>query len=181
MRARFSTHLQIVYALAIMLPAWTGALGQNTADNPPSGAKARAALDLQPHHMTISVADLRPERDWYIEKLGFTPAPMGPPPGSKQMPPPPDPNMQGATLLTIPGYRLDLIQYAGSHRATTPSPPYLAQGWVHIAFSVSNLDTAFSFLRAAGTDVKANRDQSGVIQGLLLHDPEGNEIELFSR
>ncbi len=181
MRNRFSTHLQIVCALAIVLPAGTGALCQNATGDVPSGATARSVLELQPHHMTISVANLRLERDWYIEKLGFTFAPMGPPPGTNQAPPPPNPNMQGAAQLKISGYRIDLIQYAGSQRAKIPSPRYLEQGWVHIAFSVANLDKALSFLQAAGTDVTGNRDSNGTLQGLLLHDPEGNEIELFSR
>ncbi len=179
--ARLPFPLRMALFVAVLLLASVGALCQNTADNPPSGEKARAVLDLQPHHMTISVANLRAERDWYIEKLGFTVAPMGPPRGSSQTPPPPDANMQGAAQLKISGYRLDLIQYAGSQRATTPSPRYLAQGWVHIAFSVSNLDEAYSFLKAAGTDVTGRRDDKGALQGLLLHDPEGNEIELFSR
>ncbi len=180
-RVTFPAHLRMICALAMALPAFIGALCQNATEDVPSGAKARAVLELQPHHMTISVANLRTERDWYIEKLGFMFAPMGPPPGSSQTPPPPDANMQGAAQLKISGYRLDLIQYTGSQRAKIPSPRYLAQGWVHIAFSVSNLDAAFSFHEAAGTDVTGRRDSNGVLQGLLLHDPEGNEIELFSR
>ena len=114
--------------VTVLLLASVGALCQNTADNSPSGEKARVVLELQPHHMTISVANLRTERDWYIEKLGFTLAPMGPPPGSSQTPPPPDANMQGAAQLKISGYRLDLIQYTGSQRANDTFAPLPGAG-----------------------------------------------------
>jgi catechol 2,3-dioxygenase-like lactoylglutathione lyase family enzyme len=72
-------------------------------------------------------------------------------------------------------------QEVGSTRAKTPSPLFLAQGWIHIAFSVSDPDTAYEFLQAAGTDVKGMRGKNGKMGTPVLHDPEGNEIELFSR
>jgi catechol-2,3-dioxygenase len=83
--------------------------------------------------------------------------------------------------VTIPGYRIDLMQFPGSQRPKDASPRYAAQGWVHIAFTVPDLEKALSFLQAAGTDVKGNRGGNNALMNLLLHDPEGNEIEIFSR
>lgn len=150
-----------------------GALSQVTARTAPDGAQARSILELQPRHAAISVANLRLETDWYVEKLGFT-MPSTPQMGG------PNQKIQGVQL-TMPGYQMHLIQYEGSTRAKTPSPPFLAQGYLHIAFSVADLDKAYSFLQAAGTDVTGMRDKDGKMRTLVLHDPEGNQIELFSR
>lgn len=182
----FSVALRMALAVALLLPACVGALSQDAAPAAPSGAKAQSILGLQSQHITLSVANFKLERDWYIEKLGFTLAPpmqMGPGPGPGSGPnsgPPPGPMMQMAQV-TIPGYRIDLMQFPGSRRPKDASPRYAAQGWVHIAFTVANLDKALSFLEAAGTDVKGNRGGNNALMGLLLHDPEGNEIEIFSR
>jgi len=174
--SRFSLVLRIALAAAVLLPASVGVWSQDTAAAMPDGAKARSVFELQPQHMTLSVANVKAERDWYVEKLGFTMDPPVEP--SPTSPSTAQPEMQMAHVK-IPGYRLDLIQFTGSQRPKDASPRYLTQGWVHIAFTATNLDKALSFLEAAGTDVKGSRDDKGSVTRLLLHDPEGNEIEIF--
>ncbi len=58
--------------------------------------------------------------------------------------------IQGVQLV-MPGYQIHLIQYEGSQRAKIPSPVFLAQGWIHIAFTVADTAKALAFLQAAGT------------------------------
>jgi len=171
----FRLALGVIALGMIWLANSVSALSQDAAPKPPDGSQAQSILQLVPRHATLSVADLKAETNWYVEKLGFslpsTPQ-MGPGgPGGK---------MQGVEL-TIPGFQMHLIQFDGSQRAKTPTPEFLAQGWVHIAFSVADPDKAYYFLKAAGVDVKGNLGKNGKMGTLVLHDPEGNAIELFSR
>jgi len=126
---------------------------------------------LVPHHVTISVENFDRVSEWYVRALGFKPAPRS------------DSNPDFLNQhVSIPGYRIDLIQYKGSTRPSPVNPLYLRQGWIHIAFSVPDLSAAFKELQALNVDVRAdNKDAKGVPTRLVVHDPEGNEIELFSR
>ena len=122
-------------------------------------------------HVTLSVESLDHESDWYERVMGFKVTKRSSP---------------SADMLTrqlrVPGFRIDLIQYKGSTRPATVVPPYLRQGWVHIAFSVPDLEDALKQLRALEPDVTiGSRDGAGVPTRLVVHDPEGNEIELFGR
>ena len=94
--ARLSRALWMALAVAILLPSFVGASSQDAAAIAPSGAKSQGILDLKPHHMTISVANLALERDWYIEKLGFTlgQMPQMGPGSGRGTPPPPNPKVQ---------------------------------------------------------------------------------------
>lgn len=132
--------------------------------------EAATIIDLRAHHVTLSVANINLERDWYRDKLGFTPGKH---------------TEHGSDLevwqLNIPGYRMDLVRAAGSQRPKTPTPDYLQQGWVHIAFTASDLSKAFAFLKSAATDVTPAFDEHQTITKLTLHDPEGNQVEIFPR
>ena len=135
------------------------------------GQTEKALTGLVPQHVTISVEDIDREANWYVRVLGFR---LLPPTDT-------DPNFVNHHL-TIPGYRVDLVKYKGSSRAAPANPLYLRQGWIHIAFSVPDLRAAMFQLEALNTDVAAdNKDAKGVPMRLVLHDPEGNEIELFNR
>jgi catechol 2,3-dioxygenase-like lactoylglutathione lyase family enzyme len=155
--------------VAGVLLCW-GALAQPCAAQ--AGDKQAAPLTgLAPHHVTISVENLDREVDWYVRVFGFKAEPRS---GGN-----PDFLNQH---VTIPGYRIDLIKYKGSARPAPVNPLYLRQGWIHIAFSVPDLAAAFKELHALNTDVKAdNKDAKGVPTRLVVHDPEDNEVELFSR
>ena len=166
---------RIAGAAAIMLVTSIATLGQEAAPaSAPDGAKARAVLSLQMNHASISVADIEKEANWYITTLGYSFAPGQ---GIAKM----GGKMQG-TRLVIPGFQLDLIQYAGSQRPPKPEPIFMQQGYFHLAMTVSDIDAAYNFLQAAGVEMQANRNrQTNKVSGIVLHDPEGNEIELNGR
>lgn len=168
----FCVAARVTGIAVLLLLAAAGARSQDAAAAP-DGTKARSALSLQADHVTISVANIQTEQSWYIQKLGF-----GFPPGPQNQPK--DPKLKAAHLV-IPGFRLDLMQYEGSQRATTPSPIFLEQGFIHLAFTVPDLEASYSFLKAAGTDVNGERNEAGKLGVLLIHDPEGNELEIFGR
>lgn len=137
----------------------------------PGNTEAAPLTGLAPQHVTISVENLDRVSEWYVRVLGFKAAPRS------------DSNPDFLNQhLTIPGYRIDLIKYKGSARPAPVNSLYLRQGWIHIAFSVPDLPAALKELQALNTDVTAdNKDAKGVPTRLVVHDPEGNEIELFSR
>ena len=131
-------------------------------------AEPAALSGLVPHHATISVQDLDRVSDWYVRVLGFK--------VTRRFDDNPDfLNRQ----LSIPGYRIDMVKYKGSSRPAAVNPRYLQQGWIHIAFSVPDLPAAFKQLQALNTDVTADKDANGVPTRVIVHDPEGNEIEFF--
>lgn len=121
---------------------------------------------LKVEHITFSVADLDRETDWLRKVFGFKVAHSGG-----------DANTT-ARSVTIPGFRIDLIQYKGSSRPATPNPRYLQQGFIHIVFQVPNLQAAYKQLQELKQDVELETQPKNELWGLRLHDPEGNEIEL---
>jgi len=200
---QFRNALRVAPLGMIFFAGFAGAFAQDAVAKPPDGSQAQSILQLVPRHATLSVADLKAETNWYIEKFGFSvlrsPQPslggsggqggqggLGgvPRAGGQGGPGGPAGGMGGkmqGVQLGIPGFQMHLIQYQGSERAKTPSPEFLAQGWIHVAFTVADLDKAYTFLQAAGVDVKGNRDRNGKMSTLVVHDPEGNAFELFSR
>ena len=161
--------------LAVLVLASTATFAQQAAPAAaPDGSKAGAVLGLQMNHASISVADIEKEAAWYIDTLGYSfrdekkIVHIGP-------------VMQG-TQLVIPGFQLDLIQYTGSKRPETPKPIFMQQGYFHLAMTVADIEAAYNFLQAAGVEMQANRNrQTNKVSGIVLHDPEGNEIELNGR
>jgi catechol 2,3-dioxygenase-like lactoylglutathione lyase family enzyme len=143
---------------------------QNAGDKEPKSSSAAPDLSLRADRILLSVTNIDSEREFYRDKLGFTQGQhivYGP--------------EREVWQMTIPGYRMDIVRATGSQPYKIASPRYMQQGWVHIAFSAPNLSAAFDFLKSAGTDVIANRDEHQGITRLLVHDPEGNEIEIFPR
>jgi catechol 2,3-dioxygenase-like lactoylglutathione lyase family enzyme len=148
--------LAMVLAL-ISLSPW-GPLSAQTAETNP--------LQLFPHHATASVADLEKESAWYQRVLGFHEiARMHPGPDFEVL------------HMGIPGYRIDLVRQKGSIRQHDATG-YFAQGWLHVVFKTPVIDADYKRLVDLGTDVKADRDAQSAISRLVLHDPEGNELEI---
>jgi catechol 2,3-dioxygenase-like lactoylglutathione lyase family enzyme len=171
--ARIPFAVRIVGTACVLLIASRYAPGQNANVMGADGSRANSILKLQMNHASISVADINAESDWYIKTLGFSFRA-----GEKidQI----NPMMKGCRLV-IPSFQLDLIQYTGSQRPNAPSPVFLQQGYFHLTFTVEDMEAAFNFLQTAGVKMTANRDPQKHIRGIVLNDPEGNEIELSAR
>lgn len=136
-----------------------------------TGNKQPAPLSgLTFNHVTISVEDLDREAEWYGRVLGFKVTARSDS----------DPGFLSRQLRT-PDYRIDMIKYKGSARPAPVQPLYLRQGWIHIAFNVPDLPAALTSLQALNTDVVVgSKDAKGVPTRLIIHDPEGNELEFFT-
>jgi catechol 2,3-dioxygenase-like lactoylglutathione lyase family enzyme len=129
-------------------------------------AQVGPVTGLVPDHATLSVDNLDREAEWYGRVLGFKVL--------RKMDSNPDfINEQ----LAIPGYRIDIIKYKGSKRPAPVDPLYLQQGWIHVVFHVDSVPDALKQLQALRVEPKVNYEKGIPIQ-LLLHDPEGNEIEI---
>jgi catechol 2,3-dioxygenase-like lactoylglutathione lyase family enzyme len=136
---------------------------QPTADN----AQAPAVTGLVPDHAALSVENIEVEAEWYERVLGFKVF-------SKSDT---NPDMRNWHLV-IPGYRIDLIKYKGSKRPTPGDSVYVVQGWVHVVFHVEDVALALKQLQALHVEGKVSKLQDGTPYQILIHDPEGNELEI---
>ena len=132
-----------------------------------AGAQSdRNPLGLKPHHATASVIDLDRAIKWYQDILGFTMINRG----SRQ---------NGAFQfadLEVPGFGIGLVK-AGATSSAAPG----ASGWVHIVFSVPDPDRTYTLLKTRGAQVTIRPNAPpGPIKTFLLHDSEGNEIEIVA-
>jgi catechol 2,3-dioxygenase-like lactoylglutathione lyase family enzyme len=150
---------------AITLPLALGvsasALAQSAAENPPQLSPPRT--------VTLVVADLAKEVEWYGTVLGFQDTHQF---GKGR----PDADNR-AIRIALNGFRLDLVWHRGS---TRPPPPALYQeGYSHISFETTEIDRSYTWLTAHHIPIDAVRDPK--TQGLKIlrfHDPEGNEIHI---
>ena len=130
------------------------------------GAQSANPLQLSAQHVTLSVADIDRATDWYVQVLGFRKL--------SRAEPDPDTKLQ---QLAIPGYRIDLLWQKGSKR---PAPSAIPdQGWVHVVFKTSQIEAAQEVLTRKGTDVHAFTAGATGLTRLIVHDPEGNEVEIL--
>jgi catechol-2,3-dioxygenase len=137
---------------------------QSTAKS--SDSKPLPLTGLKVEHITFSVADVNRETGWLEKVFGFKVAHSGG-----------DANATSKSV-TIPEFRIDLIQYKGSSRPQAPNPRYLQQGFIHIVFQVPDLQAAYKRLQELKQEVERETQPKNALWGLRLHDPEGNEIEL---
>lgn len=122
-------------------------------------------LVLAPHHVTISVADIDRESQWYQRVLGFREGSRSP---------------HGALMvcrLFNSGHRLDLVWIKDSTRPPKAGRA-MQQGWMNAVFATPSLEAAYQHLLAQGVEVHVDHDAKGGIEHLTFEDPEGNEIGL---
>ena len=130
-------------------------------------------MGLVAHHVTASVSDVDRAVRWYTTVLGFAVRERGV-------------RQNGAfefAELSIPGFGVALVHIRSSAAAApAPTAPQPAAGWMHVVFSVTDADAAYRALKDKGADVWL-RPQAppGPVTTFLLHDSEGNEIEIVGR
>lgn len=135
-----------------------------------SGQEATEPLELAPHHAAASVGDLDRAVKWYREKLGFKLI--------LRQKLSPD---REIAWMTIPGYRIDLIQMKGSVKRPETKDHMLVQGWGHIVFSVPNVDRAHAILVKRGVVLPepAATNEALHIRTFHFPDSEGNWLEFY--
>lgn len=124
-------------------------------------------MQLEPDHVTASVADLDKEEAWYIRVFGFREIVR-----HKR-----GPDFEVAHL-SLNVYHIDLAWQKGSVRQKETR--YFRQGWEHVVFTTPILESAYERLVAMGTDARADRNGKGKMWRVFVDDPEGNEIEIVA-
>jgi len=143
---------------------WAVALLSLAFCSPGSAQSTQNPLQLKPDHSTAAVTDLDRAVRWYQDMLGFRVVNRGERPNGARF-----------ADLEIPGYGIGLVQNPGA----SPPPAAGRSGWIHIVFSVPDPARAFATLKAKGAAVstRGNRPPAQITT-FLLHDSEGNEIEI---
>lgn len=130
---------------------------------------AQNPLQLKAHHITASVIDIDRAVKWYTEQLGFTVLERG----TRQ-----NGNFKFAELR-IPGFGIALVQ-SGNPAAPPAGRVVAPPDWVHVVFTVPDPDATYKLLKARGVDVFLRPGmQTAPVTEFLMHDSEGNEIEIF--
>jgi catechol 2,3-dioxygenase-like lactoylglutathione lyase family enzyme len=125
------------------------------------------------HHVGVSVADLDAASAWYERALGLESEFEFALPG-----------LRGAMLRSPAGYRVELLERAGSAAGVSgaqPNDALLTRGYGHFALQVDGLDGLYARLVDAGAgpvwDPRPAPEPGARMA--FLHDPEGNLIELI--
>lgn len=151
MSMRWSHWFAACVVVAFALPA-----AAQTAQNP---------LGLKPDHATAAAADIDRAVRWYQEMLGLRVTNRGERPNGSKF-----------ADLEMPGFGIGLVQNPGP---ASPSTTPARSGWIHIVFSVPDVARAYATLKERGADVSTRGNaEPAQITTFLLHDSEGNEIEI---
>jgi catechol 2,3-dioxygenase-like lactoylglutathione lyase family enzyme len=160
----FACKVSFAIFLCLALGFATPVQGQAPSNNP---------LKLSPpRSITMVVADLDKEVNWYVDVLGFHEF------GSSNATPN-DPVR--VRRVKIDGYQIHIVCFKGTApRVPAESFSYgTLLGWNHVSFGTPNLDEAYKWLTTHNVVVDADRDKAtNAISGLKFHDPEGNEIHM---
>ena len=120
-------------------------------------------------HIVLYVRDVQRSRKFYGEVLGW-----------KEIPVPPPANQQIAMFSSGRTHHELLLIEVGPDAA--PIPQGRRVGLYHFGLKVGTTDdelrAALAEVQAAGAEVVGASDH-GVTHSLYIHDPDGNEIELF--
>lgn len=122
-------------------------------------------LGLKPHHATAAVVDLDRAVRWYEQMLGFKIVNRGQRPNGTRF-----------ADLEIPGFGIGLVQNPGS---ASTADGAARSGWIHVVFSVADPPATYAALKRRGADVsvRGNATPASIVT-FLIHDSEGNEIEI---
>ena len=154
-RGMTSSHIRLVLSTILLAGQFGSAVNAQSAATP---------LQLKPHHATAAVVDLDRAIRWYEQMLGCHVVNRGERPNGTRF-----------ADLQLPGFGIGLVQNPGQ----PPSTPPARSGWIHIVFSVADPPAAYAALKARGADVLVRGNPPPAqIATFLVHDSEGNEIEI---
>jgi catechol 2,3-dioxygenase-like lactoylglutathione lyase family enzyme len=144
---------------------------------PAHAADAPAMPPLKHFMVAISVADLKAETDWYVEKLGFKIEK--------------DVNIGDGRVffrwLTLGDQRIELVYSPTAKDATParPKPPGHAglHGFTHVTLETHDLAATKAALAARGVTPALDVTEVAPlgIKVIYLTDPEGNAVEIAQR
>lgn len=128
-------------------------------------------------HVGLTVADLRTAVAWYsaafdlTEEFAFSFDEF---------------DFRGVMLISSVGYRIELLERAGSRpglQASHPIEAALTRGYGHFALRVTDVDATYDRLLAAGATGRMSPRPSPEPGSRMafVADPEGNLIELLNR
>jgi glyoxylase I family protein len=128
-------------------------------------------------HVGLAVADLAAARSWFCDVFGLVPE-LTLRVGALDL----DIEM---LIHPVNGYRLELLHRPGSaaDKPANPGEAALREGYGHMAFDVTDLDTAYdrAVARGARPVMPPGASPEPGVRMAFVADPEGNLIELLHR
>lgn len=132
-------------------------------------------MNLEHHHVGLSVADLDVARKWYADVLGMTQG------YAFEIP---QFGIRGC-FMEGHGTRMELMQRDGSGGGIGGQPPpgaMLTRGFFHVAFRVSDLEATYAEVVARGAapvwDPRPSPEPG--VRMAYVADPDGNLVEFIS-
>ena len=131
-------------------------------------------MTISAHHVGLTVTDIDRAQSWYRDALGFELQLGFELPGGAR----------GAMLRSRGGARVELFEVPGANPGMSwadPPTAMLTEGFGHVAFECSDLDTDFAQAIDAGArEVWGPRQSPEPGRRMaFIHDPDGNLIELI--
>jgi len=164
---RLATAIVLSMALSLATAVFSADSPQSA---PITGLPAEGnALGLFVDHVTIGVADLDKEADWYEHALGLKASPVAHRPE------------YDLRQIFIPGFRIDLMLKKGSTRASLEPMDNDKQGLIRVGFASHDTEAALKRLTAEGVRPQVSRNPQGKITSLHFNDLEGNGVEIAQR
>lgn len=129
---------------------------------------------VTPHHVGLTVSDLKRAQDFYARALGL----------ELQLAFELSGGARGAMLRSSAGARLELFEVSGSTAGVSGADPAVAmltRGFGHVAFELDDLDAGYETVMAAGAgDVWPPRQSPEPGRRMaFVHDLDGNLVELI--
>jgi lactoylglutathione lyase len=131
-------------------------------------------MEIEPHHVAVTVLDLDASQAWYARAFGFEPQVEFTLPDG----------VRGAMLRSASGARIELFEVTDAGDGLKDADPPTAmrtRGYGHVGFTTDDLQGAFGAAVSAGaTPVWDPRPspEPGLWMA-FVHDPEGNLVELI--